>query len=57
MLVMCYPKHCSPMNIACLQEKTLESMDAEESPVQSNESDSEAIQVDRDLALTEKEKV
>ncbi|XP_067247431.1 RNA polymerase II-associated protein 3 [Chanodichthys erythropterus] len=37
-------------------EKTLESMDVEESPVQSNESDSEVIQVDRDLALTEKEK-
>lgn len=37
-------------------DKVLESMDAEESPVQSNESDSEAIQVDRDLALTEKEK-
>lgn len=45
------------MNIVCLQEKTLESMDVEESPVQSNESDSEVIQVDRDLALTEKEKV
>ncbi|XP_077053672.1 RNA polymerase II-associated protein 3 isoform X7 [Siphateles boraxobius] len=37
-------------------EKTLESMDAEESPVQSNESDTEGIQVDRDLSLTEKEK-
>ncbi|XP_073722448.1 RNA polymerase II-associated protein 3 [Misgurnus anguillicaudatus] len=37
-------------------DKVLESMDAEESPVQSNESDSEAIQVDRDLALAEKEK-
>lgn len=37
-------------------EKTLESMDTEESPVQSNESDTEGIQVDRDLALTEKEK-
>ncbi|XP_073694480.1 RNA polymerase II-associated protein 3 [Garra rufa] len=37
-------------------EKTLEAMDAEESPVQSNESDSEGLQVDRDLALTEKEK-
>ncbi|KAI2665650.1 RNA polymerase II-associated protein 3 [Labeo rohita] len=37
-------------------EKNLEAMDAEESPVQSNESDSEGLQVDRDLALTEKEK-
>lgn len=37
-------------------EKALESMDAEESPVQSNESDSECVHVDRDLALTEKEK-
>ncbi|KAL1275261.1 hypothetical protein QQF64_034884 [Cirrhinus molitorella] len=37
-------------------EKTLEAMDTEESPVQSNESDSEVLQVDRDLALTEKEK-
>ncbi|XP_067283059.1 RNA polymerase II-associated protein 3 [Pseudorasbora parva] len=37
-------------------ERTLESMDAEESPVQSNESDTEGIQEDRDLALTEKEK-
>lgn len=40
-----------------LQEKVLESMDTEESPVQSNDSDSEGIQVDRDLALSEKEKV
>ncbi|CAM4561089.1 unnamed protein product [Leuciscus chuanchicus] len=37
-------------------EKTLESMDAEESPVQSNESDTEGVQVDRALSLTEKEK-
>lgn len=37
-------------------DKTLEAMDAEESPVHSNESDSEGLQVDRDLALTEKEK-
>lgn len=37
-------------------EKVLETMDTEESPVQSNDSDSEGIQVDRDLALTEKEK-
>lgn len=37
-------------------EKALESMDAEESPVQSNESDSECVNVDRDLALAEKEK-
>lgn len=47
----------SLMNAVCLQEKNLEAMDAEESPVQSNESDSEGLQVDRDLALTEKEKV
>ncbi|XP_016367553.1 RNA polymerase II-associated protein 3 [Sinocyclocheilus rhinocerous] len=37
-------------------DKSLEAMDAEESPVHSNESDSEGLQVDRDLALTEKEK-
>ncbi|XP_043086673.1 RNA polymerase II-associated protein 3 isoform X2 [Puntigrus tetrazona] len=37
-------------------ERTLEAMDAEESPVHSNESDSEGLQVDRGLALTEKEK-
>ncbi|XP_042593500.1 RNA polymerase II-associated protein 3 [Cyprinus carpio] len=37
-------------------DKTLEAMDAEESPVHSNESDSEGLQVDRDVALTEKEK-
>lgn len=41
----------------CLQEKTLESMDAEESPAHSNGSDSEAGPLDRDLALAEKEKV
>lgn len=40
-----------------LQEKVLESMDTEESPVQSHDSDSEGIHVDRDLALTEKDKV
>ncbi len=45
----------SLMNAVCVQEKTLEDMDAaaEESPVHSNE----GLQVDRDLALTEKEKV
>uniref|UniRef100_A0A671P0Y1 RNA polymerase II-associated protein 3-like n=1 Tax=Sinocyclocheilus anshuiensis TaxID=1608454 RepID=A0A671P0Y1_9TELE len=37
-------------------DKSLEAMGAEESPVHSNESDSEGLQVDRDLALTEKEK-
>uniref|UniRef100_A0A671TA62 RNA polymerase II-associated protein 3 n=1 Tax=Sinocyclocheilus anshuiensis TaxID=1608454 RepID=A0A671TA62_9TELE len=37
-------------------DKSLEAMDAEESTVHSNESDSEGLQVDRDLALTEKEK-
>ncbi|XP_058628276.1 RNA polymerase II-associated protein 3 isoform X3 [Onychostoma macrolepis] len=37
-------------------EKTLEAMDTEESPAHSNESDSEGLPVDRDLALTEKEK-
>ncbi|XP_016101147.1 RNA polymerase II-associated protein 3 isoform X3 [Sinocyclocheilus grahami] len=37
-------------------DKSLEAMDAEESPVHSNESDSEGLQVDRDLALTEKQK-
>ncbi|KAI7792025.1 RNA polymerase II-associated protein 3 isoform X2 [Triplophysa rosa] len=37
-------------------EKVLESMDTEESLMQSNDSDSEGIHVDRDLALTEKEK-
>ncbi|XP_056604722.1 RNA polymerase II-associated protein 3 isoform X2 [Triplophysa dalaica] len=37
-------------------EKVLESMDTEESPVQSHDSDSEGIHVDRDLALTEKDK-
>lgn len=37
-------------------EKTLEAMDTEESLVHSNESDSEGLQVDRDLALTEKER-
>ncbi len=47
----------SLMNAVCLQEKTLEAMDTEESMVHSNESDSEGLQVDRDLALTEKEKV
>ncbi|KAA0720853.1 RNA polymerase II-associated protein 3 [Triplophysa tibetana] len=37
-------------------EKVLESMDKEESPVLSHDSDSEGIHVDRDLALSEKDK-
>ncbi|XP_051974318.1 RNA polymerase II-associated protein 3 [Xyrauchen texanus] len=37
-------------------DKTLEAMDTAESPVQSNESDSERVHVDGDLALAEKEK-
>ncbi|XP_051544412.1 RNA polymerase II-associated protein 3 [Myxocyprinus asiaticus] len=37
-------------------DKALEIMETTESPVQSSESDSERVQVDRDLALAEKEK-
>lgn len=35
----------------------MESMDREDSPVESNDSDSEEVAVDREKALTEKEKV
>ena len=39
-----------------IQEKALESVDKEESP-ESNDSDLEEVQVDRDSAMREKEKV
>lgn len=46
------------MNHNCvLQEKALEALDKEVSPAESNDSDSEEAQVDRDSAMKEKEKV
>lgn len=41
----------------CWQDKALTEMDKEESPAESNESDSEEAAVDQGRALAEKEKV
>lgn len=40
-----------------LQDKAMAEMDKEESPAESNESDSEEVAVDQERALAEKEKV
>lgn len=42
---------------SCLQDKALSEMDKEDSPAESNESDSEDAAVDREKALKEKDKV
>lgn len=51
MVLLFYRQDC------VLQEKALEALDKEVSPAESNDSDSEEVQVDRDLAMKEKEKV